>query len=347
MALSRASCAVSTQETYRRWISYLRRTRTSARNSEALLEYFWRMMRNNSGNCAEFLQFFEESLRTDTSVHLAQQYLTVLSPLLERLSLFVEKNRLDDLCFSLVYPAEYEHIEKIFLAYKKKSVKTIRAVTRVLERILKDMHLNYEVSGRYKSFSSVYRKFQKRPLKHYLDLNDIFAFRIVLDAHEDVCFRVLNMMHDLFRPVPDFFRDYITVPKINGYQSLHTGVTHVLPDLDLAAEIQIRTRTMHDFAEHGRAAHWLYAEKKESQLVRRDELRWTRKFGEDASCERVAFFSYEGDFFELPAKSTVRDFASFLHTKLANSARGARINGVISSVDTEISEGDMIEISTS
>lgn len=341
-------------EEFKRWLSFLTFINDGQKNKKLALEYFFYKFAKEPRKFYEFIGFFKDKLATTKNLklkkHLANQYLEILSQLCERFGFFDEKQNLDDCCFKIVEPEKYNEINMAMLKYEKESKKLIVKISGFLEKLLKSKKYDFQIKGRYKSIYSIYRKLQKKFQKTALNLKDIFAFRIILEKNSTKqCFEVLNILHDEFSPIVDSFKDYISIPKINGYQSLHTSLTNIIPNLDLPIEVQIRTGPMHDFAENGLAAHHLYAEEKKSKLLTEKEkmlINYFNSIADNLVEEMVYFFSYQGDIFKLKKDSKIIDFAYQLHTNLGNKAKSAIVNGINETLDCKISDGDQIKILT-
>ena len=339
------------RKSQRHWLGFLLGTNDEPDNLELLSDYFFNEFGESPNLLPGFMDSFKKKLATASvpslKKKLARRYLDVLSRLCERFGLFSYKQTLDDLCFSILQPTRYRAIDSLLLNYKKTSQKTIVRITATLGHLLASRGFRVEMKGRYKNIYSIYRKLLKKEKKDILKLNDIFAFRIIaLQNSAEGCFGILNLLHDSFQPIADFFKDYITIPKINGYQSLHTGLSRVLPDLDLPLEVQIRTQSMDDFAEHGVAAHWLYAEDKKAKLITEKEQKLMTYLSSRGAGDRdiVHGLSYTGDIIRLQSGSTVLDFAYLIHSELGHHAKKAIVNGKSKPVSYVIQEGDKIRI---
>jgi len=334
------------------WLRYLVITNTKKQNIQILFQYFFDKFAHYPETFYSFVEFFKSELieNTDEEIqrNLAQKFLDVLSPLCERFNFFEERMFLTDLSFKILEPETYEQIKQHMAIYEKKSHKIINEIIEKLDNLLSKKNYDYELVGRYKNVYSVYKKIGNDYSKA-LNLNDIFGFRIILnnDSAAD-CFNVLNLLHDTFYPIPDMFKDYITIPKINGYQSLHTGLTEIIEHLDLPVEIQIRTREMHEFAENGLAAHWIYAENKKSRLITKKEAQLLHYLSciahSPGNDKGVMCFSEGGDIIKMPKHSTALDFAYQIHTDLGNKIKSVQINGEEKNFYYQIKEGDQVKI---
>lgn len=340
-------------EEFNKWLCFLASIRDGRKNKELTIDCFFHKFAKKPEKFYEFIKFFEHKLaRTkedNAKQSLAGQYLKILSQLCERFGFFEEKQKLDDLCFKIIEPQEYGNIDKSLAKYKKESKKLIDSISEILGKLLISKKYNFEIQGRYKNIYSIHGKIKKKIRATILNLKDIFAFRVILSSNSTKqCFDVLNIFHDEFSPIIDNFKDYISIPKINGYQSLHTGLANIIPNLDLPIEVQIRTKSMHDFAENGLAAHYVYAEEKKSRLPTEKEkslINYFASLAENKSGDEFVYcLSFQGDLFKLKTGSSVKDFAYQIHTGLGNKAKSAIVNGVPKNLNYEISEGDQIKI---
>ncbi|MBI2639127.1 bifunctional (p)ppGpp synthetase/guanosine-3',5'-bis(diphosphate) 3'-pyrophosphohydrolase [Candidatus Peregrinibacteria bacterium] len=340
------------QKLLRQWFRFLVTVNNEPSNRELALQYFFERCAQAPEMFHAFLEFFKKKLqrsRNAEAKHLAEKYLHILSTLCERFSFFEEKQILDDRCFAITHPKKYREIDQLLGRYKKQSKKLINHILQTLTLILREKNHLCDIKGRYKNIYSIARKLQKKPRKTALTLNDIFAFRIIPRRNSiKPCFEILNLLHDTFYPDADYFKDYITIPKINGYQSLHTGLYNVVPELDLPIEVQIRTKPMDDFSEHGLASHWLYAQGKKSKLITEKEkklLNYFSSIGQTPEASNFIYgFSYKGDIVKLEKGSTILDFAYLIHTDLGNKTRGALVNDTKKTFNYEIQEGDVVQI---
>ncbi|MBC7959871.1 MAG: bifunctional (p)ppGpp synthetase/guanosine-3',5'-bis(diphosphate) 3'-pyrophosphohydrolase, partial [Vallitaleaceae bacterium] len=297
-------------------------------------------------------------------IEIAKETLNIYAPLAHRLGISKIKVELEDLSLRYLYPdAYYDLVEQI----DRKRDDRIRYVEQIkahLQQNLKEVGIDAEVDGRPKHFFSIYKKMvgQKKTLDQIFDL---FAVRVIVDNVKD-CYGVLGVIHDLYKPIPGRFKDYIAMPKPNNYQSLHT--TLIGPEGE-PFEMQIRTREMHKVSEYGIAAHWKYKEGKSSQVTQdsaeqklnwlRHILEWQRDMSDnkefmdvlkldlDVFTDQVYAFTPTGDVIDLPMGSTPIDFAYHIHSAVGNKMVGARVNGEIVKIDYKIKNGDRIEVITS
>lgn len=292
---------------------------------------------------------------------LARESMDIYAPLANRLGVGAIKWEMEDLAFRYLEPEVYRSIAS---GLKSKRIDRDRYVAHIIELLtqaLQAHHLNHiTVYGRSKHIMSIHRKMQQKHLS--LDqIHDITALRVLVNTVEE-CYQVLGIVHALWKPVPEEFDDYISKPKANGYQSLHTAV--IGPEQRLF-EVQIRTYAMHDAAEMGVAAHWKYKEgqvftSKPSHERRiewlREVLAWHQELAQQSDCprefeqefleDRVYVFTPMGDVLDIPSPATALDFAYHVHTQLGHRCRGIKINGVMSPLGSILKTGDRVEILT-
>jgi len=299
-----------------------------------------------------------EHLPPDKQTRIAQETLDIFAPLANRFGLNKAKNELEDLSFEYLEPEKYKEIERLVIGDREYSEKKIKEIIAKIKTELDKAEIKAEIYGRPKHLYSIYRKLQRLDSK---ELYDLLGIRIVVER-ERQCYEVMGIIHDLFRPIPGKFKDYIAIPKPNMYQSLHTAVVgpHGRP-----VEIQIRTEEMHQIAEYGIAAHWKY---KEDGSIKADniydeKLSWIRQLiewqtdlkdpEEYIDAVKLDFFSDEvfiltpkGEVIDIPRGSTPVDFAYRIHTDIGNRCTGAKVNGRIVPLDTQLKNGDIVEIIT-
>lgn len=304
------------------------------------------------------------SLPSHKQFRIASETLNLFAPLAHRFGFNSLKNQLEDLSLAYIHPEEFEEITTGLKNSQSEREGYISRFIEPLRQRLEDDGFSFDVYGRSKNLYSIYRKMkrQDKPLK---EIYDIFAIRIVLDGEgpkgKEDCWRVYSIITDLFKPIPERFRDFISVPKSNGYQSLHTTV---LGPQGRRVEIQIRTREMHEIAEKGVAAHWKYKEGVESDDKEMDQLlTWVRDLLEDPESEtatdfvrdfrlhlydeEIYIFTPRGDLFTLPVGATPVDFAYLVHTQVGFHCIGAKVNGKMVPLSYALKSGDQVEIITS
>ena len=289
----------------------------------------------------------------------AQETMDIYAPLANRLGLHLVKIELEDLSLKYLKPEVYEQISTGLARYAEQGRAYIDKVTELVEKKLKSNKIKARVSGRVKHVYSTWRKMEQQRLT--LDqVHDLIAFRIVVPSIKD-CYAVLGLMHADWKPVPGRFKDYISMPKANMYQSLHTTV--VGPDGE-RIEIQIRTEEMHRLAEYGVAAHWSYKEKGSKSVARdmerfswlREMMDWQKEESDprefmkslrfDLFKDEVYVFTPNGDVRELPEGATAIDFAYLIHSEVGDHCAGARVNGKLVPLSRKLRNGDMVEIIT-
>lgn len=294
----------------------------------------------------------------------ARETLDIYSPIAQRLGISKIKVELDDLSLKYLKPeAYYDLVDKIAIrkSVREKYIQTI--VDEVSEHI-ENAGIKAQIDGRIKHFFSIYKK-MKNQNKTIDQIYDLFAVRIIVDTVKD-CYAALGVIHEMYKPIPGRFKDYIAMPKANMYQSLHTTL---VGSNGVPFEIQIRTYEMHKAAEYGIAAHWKYKEASDGKKVETQEeekLSWLRQILEWQQTEednrefmkllksdlnlfsdQVYCFTPTGDVKNLPAGCTPIDFAYNIHSAVGNNMIGARVNGKLVTIDYEIKNGDQIEIITS
>lgn len=288
---------------------------------------------------------------------IAAETMEIYAPLAERMGIHEIKDELENLAFAELYPDAYESILQRLSLLRSEGADLSQKIIDQLQQVLQSGHVVAEVSGREKTPFSIWRKMQKKRVE-FEQLSDISAFRITV---EDVaeCYHALGLIHSKYPTIPGRFKDYISTPKPNGYRSIHTGI---IGPMQLRVEIQIRTRDMHEIAERGVAAHWQY--KQASGKVDGRQYRWLRElldilehaagpeeFLEHTKLEmfqdQVFCFTPKGDLISLPRGATPVDFAYAVHTVVGNTCVGAKINGRIMPLRTQLQNGDQVDIVTS
>lgn len=309
------------------------------------------------------------NMRTLEFVHpqkqrrIAKETLEIYAPFAHRFGLGAVKWEMEDLAFKYLNKEAYEDIAKKINNTRKERESFINRFIKPVVEKLKEHKLVYEMGGRPKHLYSVYRKMiiQNRPFE---DIYDLLAVRIILESNDpNECYYVLGIINQLYKPITDRFKDFISIPKKNNYQSIHTTV--IGPEGKLV-EVQIRTRRMHEIAEKGVAAHWKYKENVQasSDSDLEDWVNWVRDIFENASRDEatkeilasfklnlyqdeIYIFTPKGDLRRLPLNSTPVDFAYEIHSNVGNHCIGAKVNGKIVPLDTVLHSGDQVEIITS
>lgn len=292
---------------------------------------------------------------------IAQETIDIFAPLANRLGMGKIKAELEDLSLRYLNPEKYYEIAKLVAETKAMRDTTVNALIDTIKHELEKNKLKATIKGRAKHYYSIYNK-MKRLNVSFDQLYDITAVRVIVD-NERECYQVLGIIHQLFKPIPGRFKDYIAMPKGNMYRSLHTSV---IGTKNKPVEIQIRTHKMHEVAEYGVAAHWRYKESGSIKASSKQDMQfsWMRKVMEldkdstdardfvesvklDLFNDQVFAFTPNGDVFDLPQNSTPVDFAYRIHTEVGHRTIGALINGRIAQLDTKLKNGDIVEILTS
>ncbi|HRI42532.1 MAG TPA: bifunctional (p)ppGpp synthetase/guanosine-3',5'-bis(diphosphate) 3'-pyrophosphohydrolase [Fimbriimonadaceae bacterium] len=299
-----------------------------------------------------------DSLQPERRTRIAAETADIYAPLAARLGIWQIKWQLEDLSFKHLHPKEFQEIsERVAKSRTVREAELSEAILMLKERLQARGIKNAEVHGRPKHLFSIFNKIAKQGFA-FEEILDLLAIRVILE-HQDECYLALGIVHDLWVPMPGLFYDYIAKPKPNGYQSLHTKV--VGPNGE-PLEVQIRTREMHDVAEHGVAAHWTYKEGLKSDAAERfTHLReqlfdWSsdartssdflRSLSTDLFSEQVFVFTPKGDVLDLPKDATPIDFAFRVHTDLGLRVVGAKVNGVMVPLGTTLKNGDIVELVT-
>jgi RelA/SpoT family (p)ppGpp synthetase len=293
---------------------------------------------------------------------MAKETLDIYAPFAHRFGLANTKWELEDLAFKYLYRESYEAIARDIKSRRREREHYINKFVAPIEKRLKDEGFKFEISGRPKHLYSIYNKMIRRN-KPLDEIYDLFAIRIILETEDNNdCFRVYGLVSDIYIPNPDRFKNYISVPKKNGYQSIHTTV--VGPEGKMV-EVQIRTRAMHEVAERGVAAHWMYKENAAVDEELQNWVNWVREIFENAAegqipaqqlmesfklnlyQDEIYLFTPKGELKILPKGSTPIDFAYDIHSKVGDHCLAAKVNGRIVPLDTALRSGDQVEILTS
>ena len=291
---------------------------------------------------------------------IALETLEIYAPIAHRLGMGELKGRLEDLSFKYLYPKEFEWLENEVEEKYEAHKKYIKSFVPVLYEILKKEEVEpIEINARAKHFYSLYKKLLRHQM-NFDKVHDLVAARIILKSIED-CYRALGAIHQVWKPVPGLIKDYIAMPKPNGYQSLHTSIFG--PDGRIT-EVQIRTPEMHIRAENGIAAHWAYKENQYHGInfpINKKELTWVEQLREwqkavrgsdeffeslriDFFKDRIFVLTPKGDVLDLPDGATPVDFAYQVHTTIGHECTGAKVNGKIAALDSKLESGDLVEI---
>lgn len=292
---------------------------------------------------------------------IANETLEVYAPIAHRLGMYEMKWELEDLSFKCLNPQKYHEIASKIELKRSEREEIVTETLEYINHFMSENNLSPIIKGRSKHIYSIYRKLNKG--KQFEDILDLFAFRIIVKNVSE-CYLALGIIHQYFKPIPLKFKDYIPTPKHNMYQSIHTTV---LTKQGVSMEFQIRTEKMNYEAEYGIASHWMYKEKKSSKDFQEEvnqKLTWLRKIleegeGEESSqnfmskvkddylAKSIFLFTPKGDIIELPDKSTVLDFAFYVHSSVGTTALSGKVNGKVVSLFYHLKMGEVVNIITS
>ena len=298
-----------------------------------------------------------QHLPKEKQIRIAKETLEIYVPLANRLGIWRIKTELEDLCFMFLYPKEYEKVKEFIKENKEKLEEYLKKLfIPKLKEALKTHNVNAEITYRPKHLYGIWQKTIRKGIR-LEDVHDILGVRVIVNTVEE-CYLVLGIIHNTFTPIPGKFDDYISLPKPNLYQSLHTAV---LGPKGKVVEVQIRTWEMHERAEKGIAAHWAY--KESINLKDNTVYSWLKGLVESLKgsknpqevleniklelfSEEVFVFTPKGDLIVLPKGATPVDFAYHIHTDIGNHCAGAKVNGRIVPLDYKLQNGDQVEIIT-
>lgn len=301
-----------------------------------------------------------EHVREDKRSRIAIESIEIYAPLANRLGMGGLKGEIEDAAFPYAYPKEFKKIEETLKEKKELYEKNLKEVSEKLKIELEKNNIKFiEIDYRIKHKYSLYKKL----IKYNMDIEkiyDIVALRVVVYTIED-CYRILGLIHSFWNPLPGRIKDFIATPKPNGYRSIHTTI---FTGLGGVAEIQIRTKEMHNEAELGIAAHFAYKESGDRKNQNnKEKFKWIEELKElkyspsdpknfidhlkmDFFNDRIFIFTPKGDVVDLPEDSSPIDFAYSIHTDIGNHISGAKINGKMSQIFTKLTNGDIVEITT-
>lgn len=296
-----------------------------------------------------------DAMPREKQIQIAAETMQVYAPLAHRLGIYQIKAQLDDLAFKYLYPQEYRDISQKVAQTRAERQQEVLELVHTLKERLWERGVRADVMGRSKHLWSIYRKMQQQQLD-FSQIYDLIALRVLTDTVEE-CYMALGIVHDLWKPIPALFYDYIAAPKPNGYQSLHTKV---IGPHQRTLEIQIRTWQMHQIAEYGVAAHWRYKEGMDQKPIQlpslqqqlrdltdfKSNLEFLTSVFRDMATDEVLVFTPKGDLIDLPDGATPLDFAYRIHTQIGHRCVGARVNGRIVPLDYKLRTGDVVEILT-
>src|SRR6187401_2367783 len=304
-----------------------------------------------------------EYLGKQKQVQKAKESLEVYAPLAHRLGIHAVKWELEDLSFQILHPRKYAEIKAMVADRRADREEQVEQATTILGLELEKADIPAVIAGRAKHFYSIYDKMAKKG-REFNEIYDLTAMRVIVERSGEEgardCYGALGLIHSLWKPMPGRFKDYVAMPKLNGYQALHTTV--VGPE-GRPLEIQVRTREMHETAEFGVAAHWLYKHGRAGKARDDEWLAWVRQlmdwqedeadprefiraFRTDLFEDEVFVFTPKGEVKALPAGSTPIDFAYAVHTDVGHRTVGAKINGRIVPLHYRLKSGDFVEILT-
>lgn len=297
-----------------------------------------------------------DALSPEKQKRIAQETLEIYAPVAGLLGVWRLKWQMEDLCFKYLYPEEFKKLEyKYEVEQKAERNQYIQKVKNILDQKLKEAGVEHEITGRFKHLYSIWQKMQKKD-RRFDEIQDVFALRIIVGSIED-CYKTLGIIHTLWKPKTNRFKDYIGVPKPNGYRSLHTTVFGIDGK---PTEFQIRTHEMNEEALYGVSAH-IYYKMKNTDKESSRQPRWVKEILElqrnladtsdfinqvklEVFRNRIFVFTPKGDVYDLPEGSTPIDFAYAVHTDIGNQCSGALVNDRITSLDSELKSGDLCEI---
>lgn len=299
-----------------------------------------------------------EYLPEESKKRMAEETLKIFAPIAHRLGLYKIKTELEDRAFEVLYPEAAEFVKKKIKKIKDEGEKIIAETEKKVAEILEKEGIeNFKIESRIKGSYSIWEKMFKQGID-IENIYDIIGLRIIVPEVSD-CYRVLGILHTYFKPIPGKFKDYIAIPKPNGYKSLHTKV--LLPG-GAKVEFQVRTYQMHKEAEEGISAHWVYKEKTPISPSGMKIFSWlksilemsretpeyeVKKISEDIYPDEIYVFTPKGDVKVLPRGATVIDFAYAVHSELGEKCVGAKVNGKLQPIDHILKSGDVVEIITS
>jgi len=298
------------------------------------------------------------SLRPEKRRRVARESLDIYVPIANRLGLNDIRIEMEELCFEAIYPMRSGLIAKAVKAARGHRSEMVDNISAAVRNRLSEVNIQARVVGREKHLSSIYNK-MKEKRKSLSDIMDVYGFRIITDSVDD-CYRILGVMHALYKPIPGRFKDYIAIPKTNGYQSLHTTLIGMN---GVPIEIQIRTEEMEAMANHGIAAHWLYKSESDQTSGTQRARQWVQNLLElqknagspiefvehvkvDLFPEEIYVFTPKGKILELPAGATAVDFAYAVHTDVGNRCIACRINRQLAPLSAKLQNGQTVQVVT-
>lgn len=338
--------------------------------NEALIEYYKKIIVGMSEDVRVIIIKLADRLHNmrtlwalseDRRKAISKETLEILAPIASHLGIHKIKSELEDLCLKYLKPDVFYDIAEKLNTTKLERDAVVNEMLQTVSNMLKEHNIKHEIKGRSKSIYSIYKKLEKG--RNFSEIYDLLALRILVENEQD-CYTIIGLIHSKYRPIPKRFKDYVAMPKANGYRSLHTTVFGIDGYL---FEIQIRTYEMNDVAENGLASHWAYKEKKDltkenasstdvklqffrSIMELNEEKMSSEEFVNSVKDEvlnnNIYVFSPKGDVFELPKGSTPIDFAYRIHTKVGDTMIGAIVNNNIVPLDYELKDNDIVKINT-
>jgi len=299
------------------------------------------------------------SMPIEKKRRIAKETQEIYVPLANRLSMNSIRHQLEGLCLESIYPHRYKAIQQAVKKARGNRHEIVKTIESAIKNRLNQTGLIFDVAGREKNIASIYKKMQRQKIS-FSKVFDVYAFRIYCDQVDD-CYRILGCVHNLYKPVPGKFKDYIALPKANGYQSLHTIL---IGPYGVPIEIQIRTHEMHRMAESGIAAHWIYKSTDSSgdhvraranewlrdlleiQKTAGDSLEFIDNLKVDLFPQEVFIFTPQGNIVKLPRGATIVDFAYAVHTDIGSSCVSARIDNKLIPLQTQLENGMTVEVIT-
>ena len=307
------------------------------------------------------------ALPPDKQKKIAKESLEVFAPLADRLNMGLLRTEMSDLAFKYVDPRRFEELRGLIEKYNKSAEKSLKKIEDEITTALSREKIKFTLSGRVKSVYSLHKKLAKHD-QNINEIYDLIALRIIVDDVTD-CYLTLGVIHSLYTPMGGRIKDYIAKPKQNGYQSLHTTV--ITKDKRIV-EFQIRTKEMHEYAEHGLAASFYYNEQKVTENYKKGKIEhlptnllWIKELQTTAArlregkkvdlkklklnlfADQIFVYTPKGDILDLPAGSMPLDFAYKLHSEIGDHVVGVKINGKMSNLNKKLEQGDIVEILTS
>lgn len=300
-------------------------------------------------------------LKPEKRRRIAKETLEIYARIAARLGMQEMRIEFEDRGFEALYPLRATRLKAAVAAVRSKQKELVAHIQEALEQQIARWNINAMVIGREKHLYSIYRKMELKGEKkrRFRDITDVFAFRVIVESTDD-CYRVLGAVHNLYKPMPERFKDYIAIPKVNGYQSIHTVLNGVE---NIPVEVQVRTKEMDEIASTGIAAHWLYKSDDDENVSHSRARRWVNSLLElqqtagdplefieqvknDFFSDEIYVFTPKGRIIQLPMGSTAVDFAYAVHTEIGNTCYACRINNRSASLNQPLTNGQKIQIIT-